>query len=375
MSGETVEPQKIGTNTCTNEPEKPKQKSTRWELIRSCTKSKSGFCCLVCCGLICGPPFMLFSVIWEKIKNVIFYLVRKITCGKFCKEPANDKIKENAIADIENKKKKYLVYKIDNLNIDKMLDPKQYTSSNPYKDLREFTEIIYNVYEPSDLEIILKISSPGGIAFLFEELYSHLERLTKKGFVVTALVDDICASGGYMLASACSKIIVAPHAKIGSVGVICSAVNYHELTEKLGLAHKTFTTGKYKQSFPTGDKYTEEDEERMRELLNETLKVFSGMVKKARNLSDEELAVVLTAKVWNGTDAIDKKLVDSICLSTDYLHDLATSADVYVVTTETKKRGVLGSLSDLSLLSDQFEKFVQIFNQRDIKDIFKLKLE
>ena len=105
-----TESQKNCTNTSTNNSEQPIQKSTGWGCIQSCTKSKSGLYCLVCCGLMCGPPFMFCAFIWEKIKQITCYTVRKITCGKFCKEPVDDKIKDGATTDIENKKKKYLVY-------------------------------------------------------------------------------------------------------------------------------------------------------------------------------------------------------------------------------------------------------------------------
>lgn len=293
------------------------------------------------------------TTIYQSILIFFKMLIRFVSCGRLCKKQSNvvNPLQNNNI-DVENNKKKYLLYKFNNLNIDDtMNDPHQFMKCDPYKNLKEFTEIVHSVYEPHDFEILLHISSPGGIAFKFEELYSHLERLKKKGFVITALVDDICASGGYMLASACNKIVASKYAKIGSIGVICSAVNYYELSQKLGISQKTFKTGKYKESFPTGDKYSEEDENRMQELLSETLETFSGMVQKARNLTEEELAVVLSAKVWSGSVALEKKLVDVLSLSVDYLYDLSTTSDIYIVSPELKKKSMFGSLSGLSGIS------------------------
>lgn len=178
-----------------------------------------------------------------------------------------------------------------------------------------------------------------------------------------------------MLASACTKIVASPYARIGSVGVICSAVNYHELSQKLGLVHKTFKTGDYKGSFPGGEQYTQEDEDRMMELLNETKNIFGGMVKKARNLNDDELSTILSARVWYGQNALDKKLVDTLSLSDDYLHDLSTSSEVFVVTVEPKKKSVFGSLSGLSSISEKLETFFNFTNIEKCSDFFKIKLE
>ncbi len=327
-----------------------------------------------------GLIFKILFCPFRMVVALVSYVIRILSCGKLCKKPIIESVL-SPVVDVENKKKKYLLYKFNNFDIDDVMDnPEQYIKSNPYKNLKEFIEIVHTTYNSEDLEILLHISSPGGIAFKFEELYSHLERLTKKGFVITALVDNLCASGGYMLASGCSKIIASPYAKIGSVGVICSAVNYYELSQKLGLEHKTFKTGEYKGSFPTGEKYTKDDEDRMNELLNETLKMFSGMVKKARNLTDEELAVVLSAKVWYGESAIEKKLVDVLCLPDDYVNDLSVSSDVFVVTVEQKKKSMFGTLSGLSSISEKLEliteQFIEYFEiGKNVSDVFKIKLE
>lgn len=288
-------------------------------------------------------------------------IIRKLSCGYFYKENIlSNNTKEN---DLENNKKKYVLYKFNNLNLDESLDdPSQFVKNDPYKNLKDFTEIIFNTYEPHDFEILLHISSPGGVAFKFEELHANLERLTKKGFIITALVDDFCASGGYMLATACDKIIASNYARIGSVGVICTAVNYYELSQKIGFTQKTFKTGKYKESFPTGSQCTQEDDDRMNELLKETLQIFSGMVKKSRNLSDEEMETILSAKVWTGQDALDKKLIDKLSLSSDYLYDLSTSSEIYVVTAEKKKKNVFGDFTGLYAIANISAKFLNNAN-------------
>lgn len=300
--------------------------------------------------------------------NLIKMIIRIISCGKlFVNKEENEK------EDIENKKKKYLLFKFNNFNLDEL--DESFTRLNPYKGLKDFVEIIDKVYNPYDFEILLHISSPGGVAFKFEELHCHLKKLTKKGFIITALVDDICASGGYMLASACNKIIASPYAKIGSVGVICTAVNYHELSQKLGLTQKTFKTGKYKGSFPTGEKITKEDEDRMDELIKETLKIFAEMVKQGRNLSDEEMEIILSAKVWCGEEALEKKLIDTIELPSDYLNNLLSNSEIYIVNQKQTNKSLPRFTKIFSMYENICENAMEIMNTFKINEFDYLKIK
>ena len=312
---------------------------------------------------------------WKKI-------CRTLSCGYLCRLPVVPLPRLTTGEDIENKKKKYLLYKFNNLNLDELVDdPSSYRKIDPYKNLKDFATIVHDVYTPSDVEILLQISSPGGVAYKFEELYSHLERLTKKGFMITAVVDDFCASGGYMIGSICTKIVCAPFAQIGSVGVICQLVNWNALGKKIGLEQKTFKTGKDKEAFPTGEEYTEEDVQRMNDRLGDTLKIFGGMVQKARKLSDEEMKEILSARVWYGEEAKARKLVDEISLSVDYFSNLSANGDIYVITAEPQKKSMFSSIFKLSSVPDVLENIFSnaqnnIFNSEVVNDNFKmLKLE
>lgn len=265
------------------------------------------------------------------------------------------------VLDIENNKKKYLLYKFNNLSDDDFEnDIALYKKVNPFKRLNDFVNIVLEIYKPDDVEILLHISSPGGIAYLFEKSYLQLMRLNERGFRLTALVDDICASGGYMLASACHKIISSKYAQIGSVGVICTALNYHELAKKIGIRPKVFKTGKYKESFPTSEDFTDEDMKRMDELLHETLNVFKKIVINGRKMNDVEIEEILSARVWNGEDAINKKLVDEITDPTDYINDLTITGDVYVVLHDIKKKS-FGDMFNISYISEFFMNHINPF--------------
>jgi serine protease SohB len=206
--------------------------------------------------------------------------------------------------------KNYFVYKFDNLS--KMT--KEYYKINKQSDefdnLVKFVNLILRIGDNSKDEVIIIISSPGGYAFEFEEAYTQLSRLKKNGFKTVALIDKICASGGYMLACACDRIICSETSMIGSIGVIGQTLNYKELADKLGVKFFRFTTGKYKGGFPNSTEYTEEDIELTKEEIDKTLEVFKSIVIKAREGINIES--ILSAKVWYGVKALENKLVDEI---------------------------------------------------------------
>jgi signal peptide peptidase SppA len=254
------------------------------------------------------------------------------------------------------KRKIYLHYSFDNMNnsddssASSVLSNITDVGKNVFKDLEAFVQIVLGTMDEKNVVILIHISSPGGIAYQFESAYSNLMRLREKGFTLVALIGDICASGGYMLASACNEIYCSAYAQIGSVGVVTSFYNYHELFRKVGVIEKTITTGPYKRPHMGGEPQDEESISRVKELVNDTLSVFADMVKKSRNLTDDEMKDILSAKVWYGKQALKKKLVDGIMSPSDYLDELARGKnEIYMICRQCKpKKSSLESLMSLS---------------------------
>jgi signal peptide peptidase SppA len=235
------------------------------------------------------------------------------------------------------KKRIYFHYSFDNMNVkdsdgaETVLGNITDNSKNVFRDLEAFVETILKVADPEIVTILLKISSPGGYAYKFELAHTHLMRLRAAGFQLIGLVDDICASGGYMLACACNYIVSAEYAKIGSIGVVTSIFNYHDLIKKIGLVEKTITTGAYKRPFPTGEPLEPIHVERVNESVQESLQVFKSIVQNSRKLSEEEMQDILSAKVWHGCDALNKKLIDRVCSSNEYLSELAKNENCHQI--------------------------------------------
>jgi|694.fasta_scaffold155031_2 serine protease SohB len=262
-------------------------------------------------------------------------------------------------------KKIFIMYTFDNLNESSKSKKSIYSKisndiDNPFDNLESFVQIVLKTFDPNTAIILLKISSPGGYAYQFELAYTHLTILRKAGFNIIALIDDICASGGYMLASACNKIICSEYATIGSVGVVISMYNYHELIKKIGIIEKTLTTGPYKRTFPSGEELEQHHIDKTNEGILETLDIFKLMVKKGRSLSDQEIEDILSAKCWYGKKALEKKLVDEISSSIEYLDKLIEKNNIVFVVNNKKKSGnsIINSILDVSMdmITDKIHK-------------------
>jgi len=252
-------------------------------------------------------------------------------------------------------KKIFIMYTFDNLNASSKAKKSIYSKisndiDDPFGDLESFVKIVLKTFDPKTTIILLKISSPGGYAYQFELAYTYLTLLRKEGFQIIALIDDICASGGYMLASACNKIICSEYSTIGSVGVVASMYNYYELIKKIGIIEKTLTTGPYKRTFPTGEPLEQQHIDRTNEGMIETLDIFKIMVKKGRSLTDQEMEDILSAKCWHGEKALEKKLVDEISSSIEYLDNLITKNNiVFIANRKNYNNSIINSVFDVTM--------------------------
>ena len=241
----------------------------------------------------------------------------------------------------------YIMYEFNNL--DKMLKTTSYyesDSENEFDKLEEFVNMVIKSFKSkyNQVGILLKISSPGGSAFKFEHAYLNLLRLRDKKIELIGMVDKMAASGGYMLASACDKIICSRYAIIGSIGVIAQLYNWSELNKKVGLEEKTWTTGSHKNPFPTGTNYTEEDNERMKEMIGDTFNIFKSIVMESRKFTSEQMEEILKAKTFPGFEALKLNMVDELEMSSDYMDRLVMSNNIWIYESIIKPTPFISSL-------------------------------
>lgn len=203
--------------------------------------------------------------------------------------------------------------------------------------LREEISAILSVAQAGD-EVLLRLESPGGMVHGYGLAAAQLTRLKDKGIKLTAVVDKVAASGGYMMACVADKIVAAPFAIIGSIGVVAQIPNIHRLLKKNDIDVELHTAGEYKRTLTLLGENTDEGREKFKQDLNETHLLFKSFVHKYR--PELDIDSVATGEYWYGTDAVDKGLIDEVGVSDDWLISRINDFEVLSVQYILKKKMV-----------------------------------
>ncbi len=200
--------------------------------------------------------------------------------------------------------------------------------------LREEITAILTIANKND-EIVILLESGGGTVHGYGLGASQLKRIRDKNIKLTAAVDKVAASGGYMMACVADNIIAAPFAIIGSIGVLAQIPNFHRLLKKMDIDFEQITAGDYKRTLTLFGENTEKDREKFKEELEDTHQLFKEFVKTSREKVN--IDKIATGEHWYGKRALELNLVDELITSDDYLTNVAKEADVFEVKYERKK--------------------------------------
>ncbi|MEB6533915.1 protease SohB [Pantoea stewartii] len=184
------------------------------------------------------------------------------------------------------------------------------------KSLREEISAILAVAQPGD-EVLLCLESPGGMVHGYGLAASQLQRLRDAGLNLTAAVDKVAASGGYMMACVANTIVAAPFAVIGSIGVVAQIPNFNRLLKRNDIDVELHTAGQYKRTLTLFGENTEEGREKFQQDLNETHLLFKQFVHEMRPSLDIDR--VATGEHWYGRQALGLGLIDRISTSDDLI--------------------------------------------------------
>lgn len=228
------------------------------------------------------------------------------------------------------------------------------------KQLKTEVTAILSVARSGD-EVVACVESPGGVVHGYGLAASQLLRLKQKGLKLTVCVDKVAASGGYMMACTADKIISAPFAIVGSIGVLAQVPNLHRFLKKHDIDYEEITAGDYKRTISMLGEITEKGREKFTEQMENTHVLFKGFV--AENRPSLEISKVATGEYWFGNDAKHLGLVDEISTSDQYLMDLCDVAEIYQVKAEPKKK-LADKLAETmsSSVTQSFEKTLTFFN-------------
>lgn len=190
-------------------------------------------------------------------------------------------------------------------------------------------------------EIVVRLESPGGSVDGYGLASSQLVRIRDAGIPLTICVDNVAASGGYMMACLGNTIMCAPFAVLGSIGVVSSMPNFHRFLKKNDIDVELTTAGEYKRTLTMLGENTEEGRAKYQQELTAIHNLFKGFVAKYR--STLEIDAIATGESWFGNDALEKKLADKIMTSDEYLQLKVKSADLIHLQYQLPKKGGLRS--------------------------------
>ncbi len=211
--------------------------------------------------------------------------------------------------------------------------------------LRKEIDVITQVATPQD-EVVVRIDSPGGTVTGYGQAASQLLRVHELGIPLTICVDEVAASGGYMCAAVADKIIAAPFAFIGSIGVVAGIPNFVGLMNKLGVRYLELTAGENKRTLTPFSEPTPQKEAVEQERLEAIHRAFKDLIKKRRPNID--LARVADGNYWLAVDAKELGLVDVIQTSDEYLiQQWKANRRILKVSCERERKKMLLDLLDL----------------------------
>ncbi|HHQ15003.1 MAG TPA: protease SohB [Chromatiales bacterium] len=215
-----------------------------------------------------------------------------------------------------------------------VLDFKGDIRASAVSHLREEISAVVSVAENDD-EVVLRLENPGGAVHEHGLAASQLQRLKTRGIPLTVVVDKVAASGGYLMACIADRIIAAPFAVIGSIGVIAQLPNFNRALKQKGVDFEQITAGKYKRTLTMFGENTEEGRAKLREELEEIHGLFKNLI--AEHRPELDLESVATGEHWYGSRALELKLVDELGSSDDYLLKAAEDGDLFQVTWQGKQ--------------------------------------
>ena len=200
--------------------------------------------------------------------------------------------------------------------------------------LREEISAVLQVARSGDAALV-RVESGGGMVNRYGLAAAQLLRLRDAKLPLTVMVDNVAASGGYLMAAVADRIVASPFALVGSIGVVAQLPNFHRWLKERNIDWEQFTAGKYKRTVTIFGENTEEGRAKLREELEDIHVQFRDFVKERRAKLDMEQ--VGTGEVWLGSKALELGLVDELATSDEVVRAACQRGRVLQVHYRTKR--------------------------------------
>jgi signal peptide peptidase SppA len=184
----------------------------------------------------------------------------------------------------------------------------------PALNLASVAPMLEKAFSKKDAPVVaISINSPGGSPVQSRLIYQRIRALAdEKNKRVLVFVEDVAASGGYMIALAGDEILVDPTSIVGSIGVVSGGFGFPEMLKKIGVERRVYTAGENKVILDPFQPEKEGDIEYLKTLQLEIHKVFIDMVKLRRGDRLADDATIFSGLFWTGVRGVELGLVDGI---------------------------------------------------------------
>ncbi|MCD6043006.1 MAG: peptidase family protein [Burkholderiales bacterium] len=160
--------------------------------------------------------------------------------------------------------------------------------------------------------VVLRINSPGGSPVQAQTIYDEIKRLRKKypEIPLYAVVEDVCASGGYFVAAGADRIYVGKASIVGSIGVLMNGFGFTGLMEKLGVERRLVTAGDNKGMLDPFSPVDQGDLAHVKQMMGDIHQQFIGVVREGRGKRLKESPDMFSGLIWTGERSVDLGLAD-----------------------------------------------------------------
>jgi protease-4 len=178
--------------------------------------------------------------------------------------------------------------------------------------------------------VIMRINSPGGSPVQAQTIYDEMRRLRKKypDIPLYAVVEDICASGGYFIAAGADRIYVAKSSLVGSIGVLMNGFGFVGLMDKLGVERRLITAGENKGFLDPFSPLDERQKQYAEQLAKEIHEQFITVVREGRGKRLKDSPDLFSGLIWTGEKSIQLGLSDALGSLESVARDVVKAEDI-----------------------------------------------
>ena len=178
--------------------------------------------------------------------------------------------------------------------------------------------------------VVVRCNSPGGSPVQAQTIYDEMRRLRKQypEIPLYAVVEDVCASGGYVVAVGADRIFVSKASVVGSIGVLMNGFGFTGLMEKLGVERRLITAGENKGMLDPFSPMTDKDIEHAKALMADIHQQFIAVVREGRGKRLKENADTFSGLIWTGQKSVELGLTDGFGSLESVARDVVKAEDI-----------------------------------------------